>query len=132
MVLFYTRSIRIRSKYLLQSSHRYFSFIFVMYLITDPLFWSGIAAAGYHHVDYLDSPRWREHYDDLYGKVLQVVDVNVLSFADHVQALLVVFILDVLEQPRVAEWFRMVDWSARALDPRACQRRQRSPRLLAR
>ncbi len=106
MVLFYTRSIRIRSEYLLQSSHRYISFILAIYSITDPLFWSGIAAAGYHHVVYFNCPKRREHYDDLYGKVLQVVDVNVLSFANHVQALLVVFIRDVLEQPRAAEWLR--------------------------
>ncbi len=71
-----------------------------MYVITDPLFWSGIAAAGYHHVGYFDGPKRREHYNDFYCKVLQVVDVNVLSFADHVQALLVVFIRDVLEQLR--------------------------------
>jgi hypothetical protein len=53
------------------------------------LFWSGIAAAGYHHVNYFDGPKRREHYDDFYGKALKVVDVNVLFFADHVQALLV-------------------------------------------
>jgi hypothetical protein len=64
------------------------------------------AAAGYPQVGYFDGPKRREHYDDFYGKVLQVVDVNVLSFADHVQALLVVFIRYVLEQPRAAEWFR--------------------------
>ncbi len=68
------------------------------------LFWSGIAAAGYHHVNYFDCPEQREHYD--YGKALQVVDVNVLSFADHVQALLVDYICDILVQPRVARWFR--------------------------
>jgi hypothetical protein len=77
-----------------------------MYVITDPLFWSGVAAAGYHHVGYFDGHNRREHYDDFYGKVLQAVDVNVLSFACHVQALLVFFIRDVLEQPRAAEWFR--------------------------
>jgi hypothetical protein len=56
-----------------------------MYVITDQLFWSGTTAAGYHHVGYFDCPKRREHYDDFYGKVLQVVDVNALSFADHVQ-----------------------------------------------
>ncbi len=69
------------------------------------LFWSGIAAAGYHHVNYFDGPKRREHYDDFYGKALKVVDVNVLSFADHVQALLVDYIRDMLAQPRAAEWF---------------------------
>ncbi len=77
-----------------------------MYVITDPLFWSGITAAGYDHVGYVDCPKQREHYNDFYGKIFQVVDVNVLSFAYHVQALLVVFIFYVLEQPRAAEWFR--------------------------
>ncbi len=69
-----------------------------MYVISDLLFWSGITAAWYHHVGYFNCPKWREHYNDFYGKVLQVVDVNVLSFANHFQALLVVFIYDVLEQ----------------------------------
>ncbi len=92
-----------------------------MYVITDPIFGSGITAAGYHHVNDFDGPKRREHYDDFYGKALQVVDVNVLSFADHVQALLVDYICDILAQPRAAKWFCVVDWSARALDPRACR-----------
>jgi hypothetical protein len=86
-----------------------------MYVITDLLVWSGIADAGYYHVDYFDCPKLREHYDDFYGKVLQVVNVNVLSFAYHVQALLVVFIIHVLERPRAAEWFR--EWWT---GPRGC------------
>jgi hypothetical protein len=98
-----------------------FSFILAMYVITDPIFGSGITAAGYHHVNDFDGPKRREHYDDFYGKALQVVDVNVLSFADHVQALLVDYICDILAQPRAAKWFCVVDWSARALDPRACR-----------
>jgi hypothetical protein len=53
----------------------------------------------------LTTPKQRKHYNNFYGKVLQVVDVNVLSFANHVQALLVVFIRSVLEQPRAAMWF---------------------------
>jgi hypothetical protein len=77
-----------------------------MYIITDPLFWSEIAAARYHHVGYFDSPKRREHHYDFFGKVLQVFDVSVLSFANHDQALLVSFIRVVLEQPRAAEWFR--------------------------
>jgi hypothetical protein len=93
----------------------YFSFILAMYFITDLLFWSGIAAAGYHHVGYFNCPQLREHYDDFYSKVLQVVDVIVLSSAYNVQALLVVFKGNVLEQPRAAEWF-CEWWSARALD----------------
>jgi hypothetical protein len=75
-------------------------------MFTYPLFWSGIAAAGYHHINYFDGPNRREHYNDFYGKALQVVDVNVLSFASHVQALLVVYLCYRLEQPRAAEWFR--------------------------
>ena len=53
---------------------------------------TGIAAAGYHHVNYFDEPNRRAHYDDFYGKALQVVQVNVLSFAEHVQTLLVDYI----------------------------------------
>jgi hypothetical protein len=51
-----------------------------MYIITDLLFWSGIAAAGYQHVGYLDYPKRRKHYDDFFGKVLQVVELDVLSW----------------------------------------------------
>jgi hypothetical protein len=57
--------------------------------MTDPIFWSGIATAGYHHVNCFDGSKRREHYDDFYCKAFQVVDVNVLSFADYFLALLV-------------------------------------------
>ncbi len=50
-------------------------------MFSDLLILSGIAAHGYHHVNYFDCPKRLEHYDDFYGKALQVVDVNVLSFA---------------------------------------------------
>jgi hypothetical protein len=65
---------------------------------------SGIAAHGYHHVNYFDGPKRQEH-DYFYGKALQVMDVNVLSFASHVQALPVDYIHNRLVQPRAAELF---------------------------
>jgi hypothetical protein len=148
MVLVYTRSIQIRSEYLLQSSHRYFSFILSMYIITDQLLWSGIAAARYHHAGYFDCTKRREHFDDFLGKVL--------AGGFHPRR------AGAVGQPRAAEWFREwwtgqggrwtlahaghagsnnnwvdsveVNWrlSSGETWSSLCQRWQRSPRLLAR
>jgi hypothetical protein len=74
-------------------------------MFSDLLFLSRKAAHGYHHVNYFNSPKLPEHYDDFYGKALQVVDVNMLSIASHVKALLVDYIRDRLVQPRAAERF---------------------------
>jgi hypothetical protein len=46
--------------------------LFSRWIFPDPLFLSGIAAQGYHHVNYFDGPTQREHYDDFFGKALQV------------------------------------------------------------
>jgi hypothetical protein len=67
--------------------------------------WSGITAAGCHHVNYFNSPNQSKHYGEFYCKALKVVDVNVLSFASHVQALLVLYLCDRLAQQRQEEWF---------------------------
>jgi hypothetical protein len=55
-------------------------------IFTDQLFLSGIATRGlgYHHVNYFNGPKLRGAYNDFYGKALQVVDVNVLTFTTHI------------------------------------------------
>jgi hypothetical protein len=81
----------------------YFLILLSPWIFTDPVFLAGIIARGYHHITYLNDPKQRDAYDEFVGKALQVVDVNVLTFATHVQALLVDHIRDVLEQPRADE-----------------------------
>ncbi len=76
--------------------------LFLRGMFTDQLFLSGIAVHGYHDVNYSDSPKLQELYKDFHGKALQSVDVNVLSFTSHVQALLVDYIRDRLEQQSAA------------------------------
>ncbi len=76
-------------------------------MFSDLLFLSGIAAHGYHHVNYFNvnyfnGSKLQEHYDAFFGKALQVTDVNVLSFASHVQALVVDYISNRLVQQRAA------------------------------
>ncbi len=74
-------------------------------MFSDLLFLSGIATHGYHHVNYFNGSKLQEHYNDFFGKALQVTDVNVLSLASHVQALVVDYISNRLVQQRAAEWF---------------------------
>jgi hypothetical protein len=71
-------------------------------MFSDLLFLSGIAANGYHHVNYFNGSKLKEHYDAFFGKALQVTDVNVLSFAKHVQALVIDYISNRLVQQRAA------------------------------
>jgi hypothetical protein len=66
----------------------------------------GIAAVGYHHVQYFDGEERRAAYINFYSLALQVIAINVLSFAEHAQALLVNYISDELNQPRAADWFQ--------------------------
>jgi hypothetical protein len=42
----------------------------------------GITAAGFHHVNYFDDEERRAAYDDFYSRALQVIVINVLSFAE--------------------------------------------------
>jgi hypothetical protein len=67
-------------------------------------YFSGIAAAGYHRVNYFKGVDARERHDNFFEKVLKVKDLSVLTFADLVQRLLVDYIRDVLLQPEAAEW----------------------------
>ncbi len=49
---------------------------------------TGIAAASYHRVkSYFQGVDARDMHDNLFGKVLNVKDTLVLSFAEHVQQL---------------------------------------------
>ena len=52
----------------------------------------GIAAAGYHHVNYFKGVDAREKYDSFFEKVLKVKDVAMSTFAERVQRLLVDYI----------------------------------------
>jgi hypothetical protein len=65
---------------------------------------SGIAAAGYHRVNYFKGVDTRGKHNIFYEKVLKVKDVAIFTFADFVQLLLVDYIRDVL-QPEAADWF---------------------------
>ena len=87
---------------MLESSLRFMSMI-KSYGWSLTYLFLGIAASGYHHVNYFDEPYRRVAYDDFYACALQVIDINVLSYAEHAQALLVKYIREELRQPRVAE-----------------------------
>jgi hypothetical protein len=50
-------------------------------MFTDQLFLSGITVCWYLHVHYFSGPKLQESYYDYHGNTLQVVDVNVLTFA---------------------------------------------------
>jgi hypothetical protein len=53
------------------------------------LCFTGVASAGYHHVNYFKGVEAREKYDIFYEKMLKVKDVAILTFAEFVQRLLV-------------------------------------------
>jgi hypothetical protein len=101
----YGRSVWEVSLYVLESSLRYMSML-------KPDGWSltylflGIAPEGYHHVHCFYGEERRAAYDDFYSLALQVIAINVLSFAEHAQALLVNYIRYELNQPRAADWFQ--------------------------
>ncbi len=71
---------------MLEPSLRYVSSLNPMDVYENYLF-LGIAASGYHHVNYLDGDLRRDAYDEFYARTLQVIAINVHSFAEHAQAL---------------------------------------------
>ena len=69
------------------------------------LFLFSIAANNHSQVHYFVDPNRREDYDDFYEQLVRVKDIAVLSFAETAQRLLVIYIREVLGQPRAAAWF---------------------------
>ncbi len=57
-------------------------------------------------MNYFDGEDRRDAYDNFNARALQVIATNVLSFAEHAQALLVEYIHKDLNQHRAANWYQ--------------------------
>ena len=67
-----------------------------------------MAAAGHpsHHVHHFEGVDTRGRYDGFYKQAIRVTNISILSFAEHVQSLLVDYIRNVLQQSGAADRFR--------------------------
>ena len=65
----------------------------------------GIAAANTFYVQYFDGEDRRDKCDLFYEQFVRVKDVEVLTFSNHVQRLLVKYTRNDLGQPRASTWY---------------------------